>query len=193
MVTDGDVRPFDRFAPAYDLVMPGADAATIRQGLAVAERDVRVGIDVAGGTGRAARAVPEVDWTVVDAAAGMLRVARRRGVDGVGGDAARLPIADESVDAVTIVDALHHVGRPDDALAEAARVLAPGGVLVVCEFNPGTLRGKFLTASERLVGFDSQFWRPEELAARVELAGLEPYLPELGFGYAVAGRKPADR
>jgi demethylmenaquinone methyltransferase/2-methoxy-6-polyprenyl-1,4-benzoquinol methylase len=186
----GDVGPFDRLAPLYDAFMPATDAGAIRAGLALAERPLVRGLDVAGGSGRASRALPEVEWTVVDAAPGMLRRARAAGVAGVRGDAARLPARTGSVDAVVVLDALHHVADRRAAVAEAARVLRPGGVLVVREFDPLTVRGHALVAAERLVGFDSAFWPPDRLADAVRDAGLAVSVPERGFTYTVAGVAP---
>lgn len=182
-----DVSLFDRFALLYELAMPPADAATLEAGLAFGDGEFERILDVGGGTGRAAR---ELDGaTVVDAAGGMLREARTRGVDGIQGDAGRLPVREGSVDAVTVVDALHHFPDAAVAVAEAARVLRPGGVLVVREFDPSTLRGRALVAAERLVGFDSTFYTPEELAATMADAGLVTFHPDEGFGYTVAGVK----
>ena len=56
------------------------------------------------------------------------------GVERVPGDADALPFADGSFDIVTCVHSLHHVPHPDTALAEMARVLAPGGRLVVQDY-----------------------------------------------------------
>ena len=50
-------------------------------------------------------------------------------------DAAHLPFADGSFDAVLIRDLLHHVPDRAAVLAEAARVLAPGGRLTLIEPN----------------------------------------------------------
>jgi SAM-dependent methyltransferase len=50
-------------------------------------------------------------------------------------DAARLPFAGESFDAVLIRDLLHHLPNPGRALDEAHRVLRPGGRLTVIEPN----------------------------------------------------------
>jgi SAM-dependent methyltransferase len=44
-----------------------------------------------------------------------------------------LPFADGSVGALVLFDVLHHLQRPSAFLAEATRVLAPGGRLVMCE------------------------------------------------------------
>ena len=46
-----------------------------------------------------------------------------------------LPLADASLDAVTCVLVLHHVPAPGDALAEAHRVLRPGGRLLVVDMH----------------------------------------------------------
>lgn len=190
MAGSSDVGHFDLFAGAYDLFMPDADPGVLRRGFDLAGREISTGLDVGGGTGRAARAIPDVDWTVVDASAAMLAKAGEAGIPGVRGDAARLPVVDESVDTVTIVDALHHIGRPREAIAEAARVLAPGGVLVIREFDPNTLRGRLLVAGEHLIGFDSTFFGPDELAGMLDDAGLDVSVPERGFGYTVVGVKP---
>ena len=187
----GDVRLFDRLARLYDLGMPRARASPLRDGLARADRPVERLLDVAGGPGRAAARVDCPTRIVVDAAAGMVRRARARGLAAVRGDAGRLPVADTAVDAVLIVDALHHLPDRDAALAEARRVLRPGGVLVVREFDPGTLCGGALVAAERLVGFGSTFEGPEDLAARVGRAGLAPTVVDRGFGYTVVGKREA--
>jgi demethylmenaquinone methyltransferase / 2-methoxy-6-polyprenyl-1,4-benzoquinol methylase len=53
----------------------------------------------------------------------------------VAGDALRLPLRDESADAVTCSFGLRNVADPDAALAEMFRVTKPGGRLVICEFG----------------------------------------------------------
>lgn len=184
-----DVPYFDAFAPVYDLVMPAAERAPLDAGLAYAEGDVDRVLDLAGGTGRAARALD--DAVVVDASRPMLERARDAGLPTVQGDVARLPVRTDAVDAAVIVDALHHVGDADRALAEAARVLRPGGVLVVRDFDPGTLRGRLLVAAERAVGFASTFDGPGRLAARLADAGFAPHVVERGFAFTLVGvRRP---
>ncbi|MCG1003102.1 MULTISPECIES: class I SAM-dependent methyltransferase [Halobacterium] len=192
-----DVGYFERFAPLYDLVMPAADRGDLAAGLAAAERPVERVLDVGGGTGRAARAlardteaVPGWDVTVVDASARMLAKARASGLPTVRGDAAELPFPDDSVDAVVVVDALHHFPDRDGALAEAKRVLRPGGVLVVRDFDPETLRGRLLVAAEHAVAFHSSFDAPDDLAARMETEGLDARVLERGFAYTVVGVEP---
>lgn len=47
------------------------------------------------------------------------------------GDAQSLPVRSASVDAVTMLEVIEHLPDPDRALAEAHRVLRPGGILVL--------------------------------------------------------------
>jgi demethylmenaquinone methyltransferase/2-methoxy-6-polyprenyl-1,4-benzoquinol methylase len=213
----GDVRFFDRVAPLYDRLMPAARVDPLANALSLSRRPVRTVLDVAGGTGRAARALSgavdrgagagaadrdERDGgsdpraghgvVVVDRSRGMLRVARRRGHGCLAGDATRLPVATDAVDAVTVVDALHHVRDQRALLDEAQRVVAPGGVVVVADFDPSTLRGRALVAAERLVGFDSVFSTPDDLARFLSRTGTTARVVEAGFGYVVAGRVPDD-
>ena len=92
-------------------------------------------VDVAGGTGSIAAELARLGWSVlvVDASAGMLRVAARRLPGRVlRATATRLPLRSSSVDLVTTIWLLHllRVSDADQVLAEAARVLRPGGALV---------------------------------------------------------------
>jgi len=192
----GDVRFFDRVARLYDRLAPPTDPEPIWAGLARADRPVSRVLDLAGGTGRAARAIAEPvgpartpETLVVDASRAMLAHARQRGTAAVQGDAGRLPLRDAAVDAVVVLDALHHLPAQGTALAEAARVLRPGGVLVIREYDPGTLRGRALTAAERAVGFDSTFHGPEAWAAAVADAGLTATVLDRGFAFTVVGKK----
>jgi SAM-dependent methyltransferase len=88
-------------------------------------------LDVATGPGYvAARAAErDADSVGLDFSESMLAYARSRSpsVDFVLGNATELPFPDESFAAVTCAFLLLHLGRPEVAVAEAARVLAPGG------------------------------------------------------------------
>ena len=182
-----DVRAFDLFAPLYDLGMPPADDTALRKGFAVADREVDRIVEVGGGSGRVAGTVGA---TVVDPAAGMVRRARTRGLETVQGSATDLPHPDGSVDAVVVVDALHHFPAQHRCLEEMARVLAPGGVLVVTEFDRGTRLGRALDLAERVVGFDSTFYTAAELEAELDAVGLDVRPLEYGFETTIAGVKP---
>jgi demethylmenaquinone methyltransferase/2-methoxy-6-polyprenyl-1,4-benzoquinol methylase len=103
-------------------------------------------LDVAGGTGDIAvryRArgggpviVCDINHAMIEK--GVERAERRQeseGISWVCGDAEALPVPDGSVDAYTIAFGLRNVTRIDRALAEARRVLRPGGRFMCLEFS----------------------------------------------------------
>lgn len=108
-------------------------------------------VDVAGGTGDIARRIlarcnGKASVTVCDINANMLAAGRNRSIDQgrptgdgapkiVCGDAEQLPFADASLDAYTIAFGLRNVTQIDQALAEARRVLKPGGHFLCLEFS----------------------------------------------------------
>jgi len=189
MYGPGDVRFFDRVARAYDRLMPDASIGAVERGFAAGERDVNRVLDLAGGTGRVARALAAAgyDTVVADVSRAMLEVARDRGLPALQADARRLPARDGSFDAVSIADAFHHLPEQTAVLAEIERVIAPGGVLVVVEFDPGHPIGRATAFGERAVGMGSVFHPPEDLLAMIGRAGMDPRVIERGFAYTVAG------
>lgn len=185
----GDLWFFDRIAPLYDVVMPSASAGTLAAALERADGPVERVLDVGGGTGRAARAIDVPERIVLDASAAMLaRVPE--GIGRVRGDARAPPLRSASVDAALIVDAFHHLPEEHRVLDALADVLRPGGVLVIGEFDPSTLRGRGLEAGEHLLTMESQFYTPTELVEALTAAGLDAGVVEPGFGYTVAATKP---
>jgi demethylmenaquinone methyltransferase/2-methoxy-6-polyprenyl-1,4-benzoquinol methylase len=110
-------------------------------------------LDVAGGTGDISirflkRLKGDGHATVCDLTSAMLdegagRAARDKieNIDWVCGDAMALPFDDRSFDACTIAFGIRNVTRIEDALAQAYRVLRPGGRFLCLEFshvaNPG--------------------------------------------------------
>ncbi len=105
-------------------------------------------LDIAGGTGDIAfRYLRRVGGlgrpTVCDLTEDMVLEGRRRAeergiqapIDWVVGDAMALPFPDRSFDYVTIAFGIRNVTRPEQALAEARRVLRPGGRFLCLEFS----------------------------------------------------------
>ena len=113
----------------------------------LAPRDGQHLLDVAGGTGdiafRFLERARDARVTVCDMTESMLVEGRKRAEAGkladrlawVTGDAMALPFADDSFDRYTISFGIRNVTRIPDALAEARRVLKPGGRLMVLEFS----------------------------------------------------------
>ena len=116
------------------------------------------------------------------------------GIEWVSADAERLGVADRSVDLYTIGFGLRNVTRIDAALAEARRVLKPGGRFLCLEFTPEInpllqrlydlysfqfvpLLGQIVTGERDayvyLVESIRRFPRQSELAEMINRAGLE--------------------
>lgn len=127
---------YDAEAPVYDESRGGQDRAVAAAEAVAALVPARgVAVDVAGGTGivSAELAGRGFDVVVADLSSGMLALAHDRlpGRTTVA-SADRLPVRDGSVDVVVMVWLLHLLTVPvaDRAVAEASRVLRPGGHLV---------------------------------------------------------------
>jgi demethylmenaquinone methyltransferase/2-methoxy-6-polyprenyl-1,4-benzoquinol methylase len=208
---------FDRVAPRYDLMNDLMSGGIHRWWKAemMAWLKPRRGqrlIDAAGGTGDVAlRALPRLAPPAVDSGGGvmvcdaserMLAVGRSRaldrgilaGIEWVCADAEMLPAADRSADLYTIAFGLRNVTRIDAALAEARRVLRPGGHFLCLEFAPAVtpllqplydlysfgvvpLLGQ-IVAGDRdaytyLVESIRRFPQPSELSRMIAAVGLE--------------------
>ena len=182
-------------------------------------RDVAVGmadlspgdrvVDVACGTGDlaiklAAALPPEArgggpSVVGVDFTFPMLPLAARKGpAQGApryaAGDALRLPLPDRCCDAVTIAFGLRNVADPAAAVAEFARVLRPGGRLVVLEFvepknalirlgNAIYTRGLMPLSATLLSGDRSGAYRylPKSVATFLDTAGVADLYRAAGF------------
>jgi demethylmenaquinone methyltransferase/2-methoxy-6-polyprenyl-1,4-benzoquinol methylase len=94
-------------------------------------------LDLAAGTGVSTVAFARTGaWCVAaDFSIGMLRGGAAREVPKVAADAMRLPFADDSFDAVTVVFGIRNFHHTLTALQEMHRVIKPGGRLLVCEFS----------------------------------------------------------
>ena len=102
-------------------------------------------LDVAGGTGDIASRFLQASGSgaravICDISAEMLKVGRERAGEGkrlvfVQGNAEALPLPDKSFDAYTIAFGMRNLTHIDAALAEAYRVLKPGGRFLCLEFS----------------------------------------------------------
>lgn len=93
--------------------------------------------DIGGGTGNYALALQNEGWrpVVIDRSKAMLARASAKGLQTVEADAQRLPFGDGIFDAAIMISMLHHVEDRGTALAEARRILTPGGRLVLMGFT----------------------------------------------------------
>jgi len=110
----------------------------------------------------------------IDRSSDMLRVARVK-LEAAGipsslrqGDMYALPLGDQSADTVVIHQVLHYAHSPATAIAEAARVLAPGGTLLVVDFAAHEREELRSTDAHIRLGFED-----EVMAAWFGSAGLD--------------------
>jgi SAM-dependent methyltransferase len=143
-----------------------------------------------------ARAAGEGLVVGIDASATMLATAVRRGGGGnlayLRGDAAALPFADASFDAVCCFAALYLIERPLRAVGEVARVLAPGGRLaLLASCNRGPLPPRVLGTVTYALAGARLFGRDELTGALADLGLVDVEQHVAGLGQFVSARKPA--
>jgi demethylmenaquinone methyltransferase/2-methoxy-6-polyprenyl-1,4-benzoquinol methylase len=147
---------FDAIAGRYDLLnhllSAGLDKRWRRQAISALQLTGRETVlDLCTGTADLALAAmsgqPRAKRVVgVDFSAAMLQVGNEKvlkadfvasagSINLVRGDATRIPLRDASVDATTIGFGIRNVEHPEVACREIARVLRPGGTLVILEFS----------------------------------------------------------
>src|SRR4051794_31457957 len=159
MKTSAAREEYDQLAPAYDRRWSSYIEATLRatlDGLELPE-GARV-LDLAAGTGELARrllsrqpglAVVGADLSPAMLARAFDKLADRAWVP-VQADAARLPFAARSFDAVLCTSAFHIFPGPGAALAEIRRVLRPGGMLTLTDWCDDYLTCKLCSLWLRL-------------------------------------------
>lgn len=144
-------------------------------------------LDVGTGTGRILQLfAPRIGFGLgLDLSHEMLAVARanldrarHRNCQVRQGDMYRLELPDRSFDAATLHQVLHYADRPAAVLAEVARVLAPGGRLVVVDFAPHDLEFLRRDFEHRRLGFAD--------------AEIEGWLVQAGLTFEEPVRLPGD-
>jgi demethylmenaquinone methyltransferase/2-methoxy-6-polyprenyl-1,4-benzoquinol methylase len=197
---------FDRVAPRYDLANTVFSLGQDKGWRRAAARATRltateVAVDVACGTGALTRElhdlVPGAIVVGMDFSHGML--ARAGEGRYAAADALALPLADASVDVVTIAFGLRNLPEPGQGLLEFRRVLRPGGRLVVCEFSQPVVPvfrevyRRYLTrlmpvAARRLTSDPEAYqYLARSIGAWPDQPGLARWLQDAGFE-AVAWR-----
>ena len=164
---------FALVAPIYDWVFGGVMPPTRLLALLDLPTDGWL-LDAGGGTGRVAQHLcgRVGGLAVVDFSCGMLRQARRKVcLAAARSRVQRLPFADGAFERIIAVDSFHHFEDQEGAAVELLRVLAPGGRLVVEDFDVNRAAVKLLALGERLLLMNSRFLNARAMARLFELAG----------------------
>jgi len=159
---------FDHFglvAPIYERVFGAQRADSLLSFLALEPGHSL--LDIGGGTGQIAeRLAGSVERAcVLEPSSGMLAQGRRKRLCLVQGVAERLPFPSGSVDRILMVDAFHHLLDQEQTVRELARVLAPGGRLVIQEPDIRHWAVKLVALGERLLLMRSHFYTAQEIQA----------------------------
>lgn len=188
----------ERAAQHFDAIAEDWDRI---RSLHVAERDVERAmagalgdekietlVDVGTGTGRMLELFSGLAETAIgiDASHKMLAIARAR-MEQAGfadvqmrhGDVYALPFDTGSVDVVTIHQVLHYLDDPGAALSEAARVLKPGGRLLIVDFAPHELEFLREEQAHRRLGITSEQMKVWMDQANLELSQSQSLPPDL--------------
>jgi ubiquinone/menaquinone biosynthesis C-methylase UbiE len=91
----------------------------------------------------------------------------------VTGFAEDLPFEDGSFDRVVSLMSFHHFAQGDEALRESARVLVPGGRLVIYDIDPSSPSGRWIRFFEgKVLHHPFSFAAPADLERRAVAAGF---------------------
>jgi ubiquinone/menaquinone biosynthesis C-methylase UbiE len=158
-------NPFETLAGEYDAWFdehPALFESELQAMRAVLPERLGRWIEIGVGTGRFASRLGI--GLGVEPAAAMADRARRRGLDVLDGTAERLPLADSSADALFFITTLCFVSDVGRALAEARRVLVPGGAIVVAFLPRDSELGQAVSANS-----SDPFYRAARLLSAQEL------------------------
>ena len=169
-------------------------AASRAEHIPPAPRPDAVLVDLACGGGLMAPHVARLGYRHVGVDLGVqgLRLAREHGVLTVRGSVLAVPLADGCADVVVAGEILEHVEDDVGVLAECARLLRPGGILVV-DALAATRIGRFLmvTVAERLPGGPPP--GIHDPALFVDRARLLAAADALGLDLRLVGLRPSSR
>lgn len=168
---------FDKVAGSWDTMREGFFPNSLRE-KAVRVAGVRPGslaADIGAGSGFITEELLKhgAHVAAVDESPAMIGVMKEkfsgaRGIEYHVGESEHLPLPDGSIDYAFANMYLHHVERPGVAIREMARILKPGGRLVITDLDEHTFEFLRTEQNDRWMGF-----RREEVRRWFEEAGLQ--------------------
>ena len=168
------IEPFEAHTERYEAWFERHDAAYIAELLALRPFVPLTGRGLEIGVGSGRFAAPLGVQVGIDPSRAMLDRARARGIEVFEGIAEDLPFADDSFDHALVVTTLCFVDSPEAMLAQARRVLRPGGVLVMGFIDRDSDLGRHYESHREASGFyrDATFYSASEVERLVIDAGL---------------------
>lgn len=134
-------------------------------------------LDVGGGAGQLAALLAgtlDAHLTVLDPTPQLLQHVPEGGtVTAAAGAAEAMPFADDAFDALIVTDAFHHFRDQAGAVSEFARVVRPGGHVLVLDLDPKGLAMRLIVFGERLLGEPAAFMTPDAMCAFMAQHGIE--------------------
>lgn len=180
----------DRFTPE--------DIAAIAEWLRPAVEPGGRILDVGGGAGQLASLLADAlhaHVTVLDPTTEMvIHVPDTDRLSAVQGTAEAMPLPDNDFDAIVVTDAFHHFRDQSAAVAEFARVVRDGGLVLVLDLDPRPLSMRIIAFGERMVGEPATFMTPEAMCAFMAAHGISGECePLVKASYRFLGRVCKDR
>jgi len=187
---------FDFLAPIYEQFIRMPDTTRLKTLLDLPASGWL--LDAGGGTGRVAAALcPLVDRLLIsDLSFRMLAQVRRKSKQPAcqnltaQASVTNLPYPDGHFSRILVVDAFHHFSDQPGALRELARVLAPGGRLVIEEPDIRSFGVKVIALAEKIALMDSHFRKPGEIALMAAKQGLTSWVEGQHATAWVVAEKP---
>lgn len=175
------VAPFETHHQRYEAWFEKHEAAYISELLALRPFVLWEGRGIEIGVGSGRFAAPLGVQVGVDPSPAMLVHAASRGIEVMEGVAEHLPFAGGSFDHALVVTTLCFVDSPTQMLAEARRVLKPGGRLVIGFVDRESTLGQNYVVHQA----ESVFYREATFYSAHE---VERLLPEAGFAISAWGQ-----
>jgi SAM-dependent methyltransferase len=129
---------------------------------AIADIPPSTALDIGAGAGGNTRVLEAAGWqaTALEFSDSGVQLARERGLDVVQGDARAIPFPDDHFGLVVAYDVLEHITEDDQVVAEVARVVRPGGrVLIAVPADP-----RLWSPHDEAIGHVRRYTRPELIA-----------------------------